>query len=68
MQGGNFNIDNVTGSVNVERMFDVETMSTKYRLTILAVDGGEPPRRFNNNDNNIIMILFLHVYLIVQFF
>ena len=44
-QAGNFNIDNATGSVTVEMMFDVETMSTLYTLVVLAVDGGMPPRR-----------------------
>ena len=32
----------------MERVLDVETMPTQYRLTVEAMDGAETPRRYNN--------------------
>lgn len=36
----------MTGSITIERILDVETMTTEYSLTVLAMDGGDPPRRY----------------------
>lgn len=47
-KAGNFDINNETGSITLEMMLDVETMSTRYySLIIEARDGAEPPTRYD---------------------